>query len=188
MIEDLSHVLQAWESLERRHQERSGDQLPEDMRLAVLLSMCTIKLTVCSVSKSRIPFKLSSSSFMPLLWWHVFSSISLFATSVTQPLAVNAAQVEIPPNTSQDGFANHFPSNCDLASWCNPIWQQETAGKSSPHLGRTWAKAILKVEGRVVPTGNVFVAGLLAPLGDRIWVGTERFAAVGEGCVFLSRG
>ena len=104
-----------------------------------------IKLTICSVSKSRIPFKLSSSSFMPLLWWHVFSSISLFATSVIQPLAVNAAQVEIPPNTSHDGFANHFPSNCDLASWCNPVWQQETAGKSSPHLGRTWAKAILKV-------------------------------------------
>ena len=145
-----------------------------------------IKLTICSVIKSRIPFKLSSSSFMPLLWWYVFSSISLFAILVIQPLAVNAAQVEIPPNTSQDGFANHFPSNCDLASWCNPVWQQETAGKSSPHLGRTWAKAILKVEGRVEPTGNVFVAGLLAPLGDRIWVGTERFAAVGEGCFSFS--
>ena len=30
---------QAWENLEERHRERTGDQLPEDMRLAILLSM-----------------------------------------------------------------------------------------------------------------------------------------------------
>ena len=38
-IDDLSHAIQAWENLERRHRERTGDQLPIDMRLAILLSM-----------------------------------------------------------------------------------------------------------------------------------------------------
>ena len=35
---------QAWENLEQRHRERTGDQLLEDMRLAVLLSMCPTDL------------------------------------------------------------------------------------------------------------------------------------------------
>ena len=39
-IDDLSHTIQAWENLEQRHRERTGDQLPKDMRLAILLSMC----------------------------------------------------------------------------------------------------------------------------------------------------
>ena len=39
-IDDLSHAVQAWENFAQRHQERTEDQLPEDMRLAVLLSMC----------------------------------------------------------------------------------------------------------------------------------------------------
>ena len=41
-IDDLSHTIQAWEILEQRHRERTGDQLPKDMRLAILLSMCPI--------------------------------------------------------------------------------------------------------------------------------------------------
>ena len=43
-IDDLSHTMQAWENLEQRHRERTGDQLPKDMRLAVLLSMCPTEL------------------------------------------------------------------------------------------------------------------------------------------------
>ena len=43
-IDDLSHTIQAWENLEQRHRERTGDQLPEDMRLAILLSMCPTDL------------------------------------------------------------------------------------------------------------------------------------------------
>ena len=43
-IDDLSHTMQAWENLEQRHRERTGDQLPKDMRLAVLLSMCPTDL------------------------------------------------------------------------------------------------------------------------------------------------
>ena len=43
-IDDLSHALQAWENLEQRHRERTGDQLPKDMRLAMLLSMCPTDL------------------------------------------------------------------------------------------------------------------------------------------------
>ena len=43
-IDDLSHTIQAWENLEQRHRERTGDQLPKDMRLAILLSMCPIDL------------------------------------------------------------------------------------------------------------------------------------------------
>ena len=39
-IDDLSHAVQAWENFAQRHQERTEDQLPEDMRLAVLLSVC----------------------------------------------------------------------------------------------------------------------------------------------------
>ena len=39
-IDDLSHTIQAWENIEQRHRERTGDQLPEDMRLAILLSVC----------------------------------------------------------------------------------------------------------------------------------------------------
>ena len=39
-IDDLSHTIQTWENLEQRHRERTGDHLPKDMRLAVLLSMC----------------------------------------------------------------------------------------------------------------------------------------------------
>ena len=37
-LEDLSHALQAWENLEQRHQERTGDKLPKDMRPAMLLA------------------------------------------------------------------------------------------------------------------------------------------------------
>ena len=43
-IDDLSHTIQAWDNLEQRHRERTGDQLPEDMRLAILLSMCSTDL------------------------------------------------------------------------------------------------------------------------------------------------
>ena len=43
-IDDLSHTIQAWEHLEQRHRERTGDQLPKDMRLAILLSMCPTDL------------------------------------------------------------------------------------------------------------------------------------------------
>ena len=39
-MEDLSHAIQAWENIEQRHRERTGDQLPKDMRLAILLSTC----------------------------------------------------------------------------------------------------------------------------------------------------
>ena len=43
-IDDLSHTIQAWETLEQRHRERNGDQLPKDMRLAILLSTCPTDL------------------------------------------------------------------------------------------------------------------------------------------------
>ena len=43
-IDDLSHAIQAWGNLEQRHRERTGDQLPKDMRLAILLSMCPTDL------------------------------------------------------------------------------------------------------------------------------------------------
>ena len=32
-IDDLSHTIQAWENLEQRHRERTGDQLPKDMAI-----------------------------------------------------------------------------------------------------------------------------------------------------------
>ena len=43
-IDELSHTIQAWENFEQRHRERTGDQLPKDMRLAILLSMCPADL------------------------------------------------------------------------------------------------------------------------------------------------
>ena len=43
-IDDLSHTFQAWEILEQRYRERTGDQFPKDMRLAILLSMCPTDL------------------------------------------------------------------------------------------------------------------------------------------------
>ena len=43
-IDDLSHTIQAWENIEQRHRERTGDQLPKDMRLTMLLSMCPTDL------------------------------------------------------------------------------------------------------------------------------------------------
>ena len=42
-IDNFSHSILAWENLEQRQQERTGDQLPEEMRLAVLVSMCLEK-------------------------------------------------------------------------------------------------------------------------------------------------
>ena len=39
-IYDLKHTVQAWDNLEQRNRKRTGDQLPKDMRLAILLSMC----------------------------------------------------------------------------------------------------------------------------------------------------
>ena len=42
--DDLSHTIQAWKNLEQRHRERTGDQLPKDLRLAILLSMCPTEL------------------------------------------------------------------------------------------------------------------------------------------------
>ena len=38
-IDAFSHTIQAWENLEQRHRELTEDQLPKDMRLAILLSM-----------------------------------------------------------------------------------------------------------------------------------------------------
>ena len=35
---DKSFALQAWGNLEQRHQERTGDKLPKDMRPAMLLA------------------------------------------------------------------------------------------------------------------------------------------------------
>ena len=43
-IDDLSLAIQAWEIVEQRCRERTGDQLLEDMRLAILLSMCPTDL------------------------------------------------------------------------------------------------------------------------------------------------
>ena len=43
LIDDLEHTIQAWEILEQRHRERTGDQLPEDMRLGMLLSMTDLE-------------------------------------------------------------------------------------------------------------------------------------------------
>ena len=43
-IDDFSHTIQAWENVEQRHRERTEDQLPRDMRLAILLSMCPTDL------------------------------------------------------------------------------------------------------------------------------------------------
>ena len=37
-MDDLSHILHVWENLEERHREGTRDQLPKDVRLAVLLS------------------------------------------------------------------------------------------------------------------------------------------------------
>ena len=42
--DELSHAIQAKENLEQRHRERTGDQLLDDMRLAILLSMCPADL------------------------------------------------------------------------------------------------------------------------------------------------
>ena len=43
-IDDLSHAIQAFGNLEQRHRQRTGDQLPKDMRLAILFSMCPTDL------------------------------------------------------------------------------------------------------------------------------------------------
>ena len=43
-MDDLSHTIQTLENLEQRLCERTVDQLPEDMRLAILLSMCPTDL------------------------------------------------------------------------------------------------------------------------------------------------
>ena len=43
-IDDFSHAFQALEILEQRHRERTGDQLPKDMRFAILLSTCPTDL------------------------------------------------------------------------------------------------------------------------------------------------
>ena len=37
-LEDLSHALQAWRNLEQRHQERTRDKLPKDMKPAILMA------------------------------------------------------------------------------------------------------------------------------------------------------
>ena len=39
-IDDLADTIRAWENLEQRHRERTGDQLPKDMRLAIFRSVC----------------------------------------------------------------------------------------------------------------------------------------------------
>ena len=41
-IADFSHAIQAWDILEQRHRERTGDKLPKDLRLAILLSLCPV--------------------------------------------------------------------------------------------------------------------------------------------------
>ena len=41
--DDLERTIQAWEILEQRQRECTGDQLPKDMRLAILLSMTDLE-------------------------------------------------------------------------------------------------------------------------------------------------
>ena len=43
-IDDLSHTIQAGKNLAQRHRERTVDQLPKDMRLAIIFSMCPTDL------------------------------------------------------------------------------------------------------------------------------------------------
>ena len=43
-IDDLAHTIQAWEILEQGHRGRTGDQLPKDMRLTIILSVCPTDL------------------------------------------------------------------------------------------------------------------------------------------------
>ena len=50
-IDDFSHTIQAWEIVEQRHPERTGYQLPKDMRLALVLSMCSTDLTATFVPR-----------------------------------------------------------------------------------------------------------------------------------------
>ena len=43
-LEQLSAVIQGWENLERRRIDRTGESIPADMRLSLLLAMCPLEL------------------------------------------------------------------------------------------------------------------------------------------------
>ena len=43
-LDDLASVIQAWENLERRAYTRTGERLPADMRMSILLQMCPADL------------------------------------------------------------------------------------------------------------------------------------------------
>ena len=54
-MDDLSHTLHARENLEQRHWERTADQLPKDMRLAILLHMCPTDLEELTALQHLLP-------------------------------------------------------------------------------------------------------------------------------------
>ena len=133
-IDDLSHTNQAWENLEQRHRECTGDQVPKDMRLAFLLSMCPTDLEKELAAQQHL-FK-DYAQMMA----HIVTVINSRIRGLAPMMMGNLSDED-----------SNLPTSGDES--VEGAWKSGTARKSSLRLITNQAKA--KEEGRVKLTENV---------------------------------
>ena len=127
-IDDLSHTIQSWEILEQRDRERTGNQLPEDMRLRaphwkkdltaqqnVFPDYAQMKAHIVTVINSR-------TRGLAQWWWEIWVT----KTATIMPVVTDLGQVT-------------------MENWT--AWKSGTARRFSLNLVMIQAKA--KEEGRV---------------------------------------
>ena len=140
-LEDFSHALQARENLEQRHQERTGDKLPKDMRPAILLAK-GVNSTATPVPGLRT----SACAYIVTVITPVLVALLRRLWKIGTVRLVTVVQEATRPWKVRT-------DNCTA-------WRSRTARESLPSPR---AKAAKKVEARKVKlTQNVSGAGALA--------------------------
>ena len=141
-MDDLSYTIQAWENLEQRHRERTGDQLPEDMRLAILLSMCPTDLEKELTAQEHLFPDYAQMKA------HIVTIINSRTRGLASMMMGNLSDEDSNHHASSDESWKVKMENCT-------VWRSEMARKFSLNPDMIRARATLKVEGRVTPTKNV---------------------------------
>ena len=147
-IDDLAHIIQAWEILEQRHRERTGDQLPKHMRLAILLS----------VSPTDLVNELTAQQ-------HLFPDFAQRKAHIVTVISSRARGLApmMMGNLSDEDSNNYANSDESVESEDGELYRLEISNgkrKSSLNLVTNQAKA--REEGRVKLTKNVSAVDALS--------------------------
>ena len=136
-MDDLS---QAWENVKQRKRERTGDQLPIDMRLAIIFSMCPTDLeTELTAQQHLFPHCAQMRA-------HIVTVINSRTCGPAPMMMGNVKEEASNHDTSSDELVEVEMETCT-------VWK--TARKFSPSPGTIRSKATPKMEGKAEPTKNV---------------------------------